>query len=277
MHMNRRLCLALASSLIAMLAGCGGGGAGGNDASQTNSIGPTARILSANAASGAPSLPLPNVQFLSLTKVRETRISRTEYDYEFSVQVSNSGAAAAGVKLVLMSAPTGTTVMKGEALLGDVSEGGQKSSSNVIVLRQDRTKPFSPSDLRWNVLMVASLNPTGVDKDGNGIRDDIDYRIGVIAAGKPAVDAALKSFARSLQAIANAADTIDSSSARNLVLDELKTGLCAHKAVGDASSKANRDELFWSTYDTAPRRAKRQQVLDTAGTFVLPEEEPTCA
>lgn len=272
MHVNRQLCLALSSSLVAMLAACGGGQ--GDSTIKTESLDrPTVRALAATAES---SLPIPNVAVIGLTKIRETRITRTEFEYVYSVTVSNSGTPAADVTATLDQVPAGTKIVDGKAVFGAVPKTQSQTSQDTITIRHDRTVAFIPTSLKWAITLAPSADAVGQDIDRNGIRDDIDYLVKNIAGSDSVRAVVLNNVAKSMQSVLAASPSITEGDARALLLSELWAGLCLSSAMSTAEARAARDSLFWGTFDTKARRQTRQLVLMAAGAYALPEELPTC-
>jgi RHS repeat-associated protein len=84
--------------------------------------------------------------------VSSTRVTRTLFDYTYSVQITNNGtdgltAFTAGVK----SRSDATRIIDGDARFSDIAAGATATSLDTITIRQDRTIPFKPSNLVWTV------------------------------------------------------------------------------------------------------------------------------
>lgn len=256
--------------LLLVLAGCGGGGD-----SETSAASGTAR----HSALSAPPQTTPAVPLITLgnlVKQGETRVGRTVYDYVFSITVANSGAEAADVKLTVTGTGPGTTVVDGEIKVGNLPATAGLITSDTITLRHDRSVPFSPQALQWQIRIAATGSAVERDEDRNGVRDDVDDLVRRIAAGDAQRLVALERFASSLQKSVDADAAVDSATAKGLLLAELDAGRCMAGALPEAELTAVRRTLFWSTFDTEARRKKRQVLLDAAGAFVLPEEATPC-
>jgi len=155
--MGRKLRAVLASGMAAaVLAACGGGGGDTGAAVATAQDNPTARALAVQAVDS------PAVT--GLTKVSETRVGRTTFDYVFRVTVHNGTAAQARLSAQLTGAGPGTTVIDGQVLVGDMDAGGTATPTDTITLRQDRLLAFQPGLLVW-AFSTAGPVPASVTLD----------------------------------------------------------------------------------------------------------------
>ncbi len=95
--------------------------------------------------------PLSAQQFqvASRNLVSSTRFSRTQFDYTYTVTIQNTGAAAITVTATVTSSSPDTLVIMGNLSFGDVPAGGTATSTNTMVIRQNRLLPFNPSDLSY--------------------------------------------------------------------------------------------------------------------------------
>lgn len=200
----------LRRSLVALpvlgAAACGGGG------SSEGLMPQTAPTKTAQAVANQPIAAVTGI-----TKLSETRVSRTVYDYVFRVTVQGGPAALTGVALRLVEVGQGTAVIDGEVLVGELAAGASKTPEDTITLRVDRNVAFNQPALKWEVtgtkpevingisvppLPDASRNSAtlwGVDVNSNGIRDDIDRRLALdFGQNSSDYDIAVK-VARSLQ------------------------------------------------------------------------------
>lgn len=106
--------------------------------------------------------PAPSVAVTGITKVSETRISRTVFDYVFRITVKNNGTTSlTGVTAKLTGAGAGTTIINGEVAVGDLGSGAITTPAATITLQHDRTLPFDPSALIWSVTANVVPPPTG--------------------------------------------------------------------------------------------------------------------
>ncbi|KGF79128.1 hypothetical protein IA69_26220 [Massilia sp. JS1662] len=147
---SRAICVrAIAVLFLTLgLAGCGGGEQGAS-ASQSRTA---AQVTAAAVAQ--------DVSILSLSKLSETRVSRTVYDYVFRITVVNSGAAKTGVVAKLTAVGTGTSIVDGDVNVGNILAGATLTPTDTITLRHDRTYPFSPAALVWSI--TTTVTPPSV-------------------------------------------------------------------------------------------------------------------
>ena len=105
-------------------------------------------------------LVTPDVVVTGITKLSETRVSRTVYDYLFQVAVKNNGTdAKSGVAATLTGVGIGATIVDGTVQVGNLAAGATVTLNDTITIRQDRTQPFIQSALTWQVTAV-SIPPT---------------------------------------------------------------------------------------------------------------------
>lgn len=91
----------------------------------------------------------PSVSVVSLTKVSETRVNRTDSDFVFKVTVQNGQAAATNVSETLISAGSGTTIIDGSVLAGNLGANQSATPDDTITLRQNRLLAFDQTKLVW--------------------------------------------------------------------------------------------------------------------------------
>lgn len=91
-----------------------------------------------------------DLNVVSLTKLSETRIDRTNYDYVFSVTVQNGAQAVTAAAQTLTASGAGTTILDGSVLLGDLASGEQITPADTIKIRHNRSLPFDQSALVWS-------------------------------------------------------------------------------------------------------------------------------
>ncbi len=103
----------------------------------------------------------PSVSVVSLTKVSETRVNRTDSDFVFKVTLQNGFAAATNVSETLMAAGSGTTIIDGSVLAGNLAANQTITPEDTITLRQNRLLAFDQSKLVWQTggnLVVSSTS-----------------------------------------------------------------------------------------------------------------------
>lgn len=119
---------------------------------------PAPVMLAAITATPAAS----QLQVTALQKVAEKRINRTTYEYTYLVSIRNNGSAnATNVVATLSTAGAGTEIIDATVVAGTINAGATVTpSGDVVVIRQDRTVPFSPDALGWG---FASANEVRLD------------------------------------------------------------------------------------------------------------------
>ncbi len=82
--------------------------------------------------------------------LRETRVTRTVYEYEYRVTATNGGAEPAfQVQAAAASQDASLSVIQGAAQFSRINAGMSAASSNTVVFRLDRRTPWSGSLLNW--------------------------------------------------------------------------------------------------------------------------------
>ena len=206
---SRSLQSVIAGCAILVLSGCGGGSSSGGEPVNPGGANGSASTLSssmATAQSAGPTIavtaqtePTPAIalRVTGLTKVSETRVGRTLFDFTFKVNVRNTGSSAyQNVVLTLTAAGAGATVIDGLVALGSIASGAELSPSDTVTIRQDRAQVFDPTALAWRIEGTIGTSPQaklaeleasgaipklergntlqGIDVNANGVRDDVD-------------------------------------------------------------------------------------------------------
>lgn len=84
--------------------------------------------------------------------VSKTRASRTEYDYTFKATATNTGEdVEVNVSATLTSSSDFTTVIDGDINFGNVAAESSVTGDDTFTIRQNRSYPFDPSALSWDV------------------------------------------------------------------------------------------------------------------------------
>lgn len=136
---------AVAVMALAFLAACGESG--------PDSAAPGAAVsLATMARSSAASVQF---EVTGLHKLGETRVGRSVFDVTYQVDIRNHGVAAAGVQAQLTAAPAGVTIIDGQVGAGNIGAGATVRPQDTVVLRIDRTVPFAPEGLAWNIVASA--------------------------------------------------------------------------------------------------------------------------
>lgn len=144
------VCL-LATTMLATVTACGGGDEA--TARQAEAATTQAKAQAVIAPQADP------VSVVAITKVSETRVSRTVYDYVFKVSFKNTGADAQAIRGTLTTVGAGTTVVDGTASLDSLASGASAFAQDTITLRHDRSLPFDQGALVWRVQSVLANPP----------------------------------------------------------------------------------------------------------------------
>ena len=92
----------------------------------------------------------PAFQILSLQVFSETRIGRTTFQYQFRVVGKNLSAAGTPTwSASIIGTGVGTKALVGSVRFEATAVGGQQTSSDILLLEVDRSKPFSTSQIQW--------------------------------------------------------------------------------------------------------------------------------
>lgn len=107
----------------------------------------------------------PQLTISSLQKTGEKRINRTVYEYTFKTSVTNAGQAPEkNVTAELIKAGDGTDIISGVIAAGDIAAGATVHPAGTLVVRHDRTFPFSLTSLSW-----------AVEAEPSAMLDDLDH------------------------------------------------------------------------------------------------------
>ncbi|CAN5133466.1 hypothetical protein BH11PSE9_BH11PSE9_02390 [soil metagenome] len=139
---------AVTAACLAVTA-CGGGGGGESSAGiASNSATDGTKTIQAAVSTNTTSADGREV---TLVKVSETRVSRTVYDYVYTIVVKNNASALANGVAALTTVGKGTTIVKGAVPLGAVEADATVWPFGTITLRHDRTLPFDANALVWSI------------------------------------------------------------------------------------------------------------------------------
>jgi hypothetical protein len=95
----------------------------------------------------------------SYVQVSSTRFDRTRFDFTYTAQAVNSGNAVGNscVGTVASNSPN-TVILDGSLSFPAVPAGGRVTSTDTFRIRHDRTFPFDPASLSWQVQCAAPVN-----------------------------------------------------------------------------------------------------------------------
>jgi Subtilase family/Lectin C-type domain len=160
----------LGLALALGLSACGGGdgaGLGGGD-------GVKRAALAAVEADQA--------KVMAVNQISEKRISRTVFEYVFSVTVLNGASPQTDVLATVASVGTGTTVIDGVAVVGNMAANAQVTSADTITLRHDRTYQFDLTKLIWRVSGTVPLTAQPIT-----VRGVVPERLVALSTGEQVV------------------------------------------------------------------------------------------
>lgn len=84
--------------------------------------------------------------------ISSSRVTRTESDFIYRAKVVNtSPTAVEGVTATLTSRTARTRVIDGSLTFGTVPGNATVTSTDTFTIRQDRSVPFNPADLVWDI------------------------------------------------------------------------------------------------------------------------------
>lgn len=150
--------LAASTLLIAWgLVACGGGrgeepASGPLDAYRSGALGVQ------TTAGNSVVEPRLSLAITAVTKVRETRVSRTVFDYTFTVRVRSNGDPYDNIRLELVGVGTGSAIVDGDVHVGSLATGSEVTPGDTITIRHDRSVPYNAAALVWRYSGVPS-NP----------------------------------------------------------------------------------------------------------------------
>ena len=138
-----RLVTAIVISASALaLAACGGG-------EQADRYSTSETKVSAFRLAVAVQEQLPSI--IRLTKVSETRVGRTTFDYVFKVTIQGGSIDYGQALARVINVGSGTSIVDGEVQIGNIANGATLEASDTITLRHDRAIAFNLSAITWAV------------------------------------------------------------------------------------------------------------------------------
>lgn len=141
----------LATTLASMLTACGGASEPAQQARLLAGATSSSDLAGASGKAGVIAMVGP-FAVTAMDKINEQRVNRSTYDYTYRISLRNSGSDdAANVTATLGAAPPGTTIIDGSVNAGAIAAGVSVTPQDTLVLRIDRTIPFDPAGLAWNI------------------------------------------------------------------------------------------------------------------------------
>ncbi|WP_144289957.1 hypothetical protein [Ideonella sp. A 288] len=151
---------AVAASLClsTLLVACGGSGepTAPNALNSPNVLTAGSRATRLAVAPPAPAVGtvtagnLSGISVAAMVQTAQRRISRTVFEYDYRLTLHNTGAPRIGVRVDLVGAGAGTTIVQPRVDAGTLP-GGNTTPADTITLRHDRALPFLPAQLAWAV------------------------------------------------------------------------------------------------------------------------------
>jgi hypothetical protein len=89
------------------------------------------------------------IRITGQTLISSARVSQTNYNYTYLMQVQNMGTAATSVSAVATSFAPATSIVQGNVSFPDIPAGGTATSSTTITISQNRTAPIDWSLIRF--------------------------------------------------------------------------------------------------------------------------------
>jgi hypothetical protein len=96
------------------------------------------------------------------------RISRTEFEYSFDVEIENRGPAASTVVATPASGSSATHVISLSVDFGAVARDARAVGDGSFVMRHDRRVPFDPSAISWQISAEVARDEAGFEIDPPG-------------------------------------------------------------------------------------------------------------
>ncbi|MEE9493465.1 MAG: BspA family leucine-rich repeat surface protein [Gammaproteobacteria bacterium] len=120
-------------------------------------------LLLAGSSLNVNAVPLSdtslNIDNYRLTNIQ--RISRFEYEYTYSADAINTGAALGNVTATLGSNSNAMTVTEGSLSFGNIADNTTQSSNDTFSVRHNRrVGTFDTSAFLWDVSISPNLDPT---------------------------------------------------------------------------------------------------------------------
>ncbi len=120
---------------------------------------------------------------LEYRQTASVRVGRTEAEYTFTVDATNTGAAQlTGLSATVSSTNPATTIVDGTMTLGDFAPGQKRTGVDTFTIRQDRTLAFDPARL---VFQVTGAQAPGVPSGLTALPGDAKVRLAWSGVANP--------------------------------------------------------------------------------------------
>ena len=97
-----------------------------------------------------------------LEQISSQRVSRTDFEYTYKLQLQNTGDAVSNVSVVVTSTSGSTIIVDGNLTFGDIGSGATASSQDTFSFRQNRRVAFDPGALQYDIQMDTVVAPSVV-------------------------------------------------------------------------------------------------------------------
>jgi hypothetical protein len=110
---------------------------------------------------GAPAhAAATDLSVTGMNQVSAVRFSQTQFDYTYTINVTNSGPPHTNVVATVTSSAAATAILQGQIALGSVASGASFTSTGTFTFRQNRTVLFDPTALHWTFTYDVADVPT---------------------------------------------------------------------------------------------------------------------
>lgn len=137
-----------ATATAVLLAACGGGSSSSpDDDSGLQAVPDHVTVKVVDSVPGGPSI-------VAMNRLSERRVSRTVFEYQFSVTVDAGTAARRSIQAELADLPQGSSVVDGRTSTTALAANTRATSIDTVTILHDRSKPFNPELITWRVSAV---------------------------------------------------------------------------------------------------------------------------
>ena len=103
----------------------------------------------------------------SFDQVSSKRVSRTVFEYEFQVVVTNTGLDAENITAVVSSSNSSSQIVQANISFDNIAAGATATSTQNFVLRHNRRQPFDRDAISF-VFSYDEAEAPGTDNDQDG-------------------------------------------------------------------------------------------------------------
>lgn len=110
-----------------------------------------------------------DVNVVTLNKLSETRVDRTNYDYVFSVTIKNGSTAVANAAQTLTAVGAGSSIIDGNVAIGNLVANEEVTPTDTVTIRHNRSLAFNQSALVWNASGTEVSSSSSVSSTTNRV------------------------------------------------------------------------------------------------------------